>query len=221
MKKKILCILLIAVAVVAFGCGKTTLSYVEDNMAEITKTFYFGENKTLYATLSSGQRENEYLLNGKAEPLVDFALLSVTFFEEAVANVITVEVSVNETKQTIELELNRMSGAYMADLERFFTGEETIIVEYNGEQLQLNNLSKDFKVQWKEALEIAVEQLQSEITKEKEYANLNAECYLKVLDKRANNFEEFFWCFTILNVKNESFSVVISTTDGSVLAKTK
>jgi len=44
---------------------------------------------------------------------------------------------------------------------------------------------------------------------------------LKVLDKKANNFDNLFWCFTLLTNKNESYSVIISTVDGSVLAKTK
>ena len=42
---------------VVFGvtaCGKTIDSYVLNNMAEITKEYYFGENDTMVATLSVG-----------------------------------------------------------------------------------------------------------------------------------------------------------------------
>ena len=92
---------------------------------------------------------------------------------------------------------------------------------YDGMSLELQNLSKDFGVDYEQAISIACIELKDKIEKEKQYNDLNGECYLKVMDKRGNNFRDFFWCFTILNNQNESFSIIISTVDGSVLAKAK
>lgn len=71
------------------------------------------------------------------------------------------------------------------------------------------------------AIEIASKELSKFIMKEKKMSSLNAECYLRVLDKRANNFQDMFWVFTVVNTKNENYSVVISTVDGSVLSKSE
>ena len=220
-KRAILMSIFSLMAVLFFGCGKTTADYVKENVAEITKTFYFAENENFYITLASGQREKEYLLDGRAQPLTDFALLSVTFFDDIPSEIINVEVTIDEEKRQVEMEYNSMTNSFLADLELLLNENEQIAVKYADQTLTLENLSKNFVIDWQQALNIAIKELKTEIEKEKKYANLNAEVYLKVLDKKANKFDNFFWCFTILNVKNESFSVIISTTDGSVLAKTK
>ena len=109
----------------------------------------------------------------------------------------------------------------MVDLEQKLSGEEVVSICVNGKILNLENLSKDFVVDAKKALQIACDELQDRITKTKSFNNLNAECYLRVMDKKANNFDGVFWCFSVLNVDNENYSVIISTENGSILAKSK
>lgn len=221
MKKRIgvLAIFVCAVGIFVAGCGKQTVDYVRENMSEKTEVYYFGETTEFYGTLSSGQREKDYLMNGKSEEKVDFSLLTLNFYNETLGNAITVNLTVDEKTSEVELELNTLNSTYMVDLEKKFSGEEKIFVEYMEEKFELSNVSKDFVISADKAIEIASKELASSIKKEKKFSNLNAECYLRVLDKRANNFDSMFWCFTVINNKNESFSVVISTVDGSVLAK--
>ena len=220
MKKKVLLsVLLMLVCVCFVGCGKTTYDRVEDNMSELTTVYYYGEGENYYASLSSGQREENYLLNGKSEKKVDFSLLSVKTSQNLSAKLIKVKVKIGEEETERELEINGLNGCYMVDLEKCVTGDETIEVTYNGETVALTNLSKDFAVDDKKALEIGVKELEEKILACKSGNKLNAECYLRVLDKKANNFSDVFWCFTVINVNNESYSVIISTVDGKVLAK--
>ena len=203
------------------GCGVKTQDCVLENMSEVTKVFYFAENEKFYATLAIGQREKEYIMDGKSNTNVDFSLLSVCFFENQDKNSISVSVSINGVSSAYELEYNPMANAYMVDLEKKLGGEEKILISYDGATLELQNLSKQFGVNWEKAISIACVELKDKIEKEKQYSDLNGECYLKVMDKRENNFKDFFWCFTILNNQNESFSIIISTVDGTVLAKAK
>ena len=109
----------------------------------------------------------------------------------------------------------------MADIERSLTGDETISVTFVDEALALENLSKNFAIDDKKAVEIGVAELETQITKCKHGTNLGAECYLRVLDKQENGFDELFWCFTVVNTNGENFSAVISTKDGKVLAKSE
>lgn len=222
MKKiAVLALVLGCVGVFACGCGKSTLSYVKDNMSEKTEVYFFGETDEVYATLSSGEREEEYLMNGKSEKNVGFGLLTVNFYNEVFGNVINVNFVVGGKEQTLALELNPLNSTYMIDLERKFVGDEEIFVQYLDDKIQLANVSKDFAVGADKAIEIASKEISKQITKEKKLSALNAECYLRVLDKRANNFQDMFWVFTVVNVKNETYSVVISTVDGSVLSKSE
>lgn len=221
MKKKFLLGFLVAILGVSlFGCGKSTLSLLQENISEWTKVYYMGECEAFYATLASGVREKEYLMNGKATENVDFALLTLSFVENPQNSVISVNVEIDGLNSAQELELNTLNNTYMVDLETQLSGSESVLVSYGGFSFQLSNLSKDFQIDDKKAMEIAASEMGDEITKKKSFNNLNAEVYLRVLDKKANNFDDVFWCLTVLNIDNESFSIVISTVDGSVLAKT-
>lgn len=217
----ILAVILACVSVFAVGCGKNTSAYVRENMSEKTDVYFYGEAESFYATISSGTREETYLMNGKSEKAVSFSLLTVNFYGETVGNIITVNFVNGENEQPISLELNTLNSTYMIDLETRFSGDEKVAVIYKGTTLELQNESKDFGVSADQAIEIASKELSKFIIKEKKLSNLNAECYLRVLDKRANNFDDMFWVFTVVNVKNENYSVVISTVDGSVLSKSE
>ena len=79
-KKVFITLSLVLVMVCVAGCGKTINNYVQENMSEITKDYFFGENDDFYATLSVGEREDDYLYNGTSTDKVDFALLIVYQF---------------------------------------------------------------------------------------------------------------------------------------------
>lgn len=222
MKKKFLVFaMLVCVGVSLLGCGKSTFNLVCDNMSEWTKVYYFGENEDFYCSLSSGLREDNYLLNGTSEKKVDFALLTLNLTENSTAKILKVKVKIDGMESEKEMELNNLNNSYMLDLEQQLKGTENIEITYDGKSLILQNLSKDFVVDGNKALEIAAKELEEKILLKKTYNKLNAECYLRVLDKKANDFDGIFWCFTVLNCDNENYSIIISTVDGSILAKSK
>lgn len=221
MKKVALMLMLFCVGFVCLACGTTTEGLVKHNMSELTKVYFYGENDNFYCTLSSGERENEYLMNGISEDNVDFALLTLNFTNPISAKAVKVDVTIDGQTSQVELEINSLNSAYMVDLEKELTGEEEISVTYEGETLNMECLSKNFAVDYKQALNIASTEMEDKINLKKTYNSLNAECYLRVLDKKANNFDGTFWCFTVLNVDNENYSIIISTEDGSILAKSE
>ena len=227
--KKLLIFGLIALLVVVGGFvvlanffGKSIEERALENMSEWTKSYFYGEGETFSATISAGEREADYVMNGKSGKNVDFALLTLRSSEEMKNRVVKVDIKIgDEIISAQELELNTLNGTYMADIERSLTGDETISVTFVDEALALENLSKNFAIDDKKAVEIGVAELETQITKCKHGTNLGAECYLRVLDKQENGFDELFWCFTVVNTNGENFSAVISTKDGKVLAKSE
>lgn len=218
MKKKIaLTFMLLCVCGLCFGCGMSTSMYVMDNLAEVTKVYYFGQCADFYAVLNSGMREKEYLIDGKCGDCTEFALLSLKMNE--VISVPAFSVKVKIDCEVLECEVEQNGMYYMYDLARELSGNENIEIIYENTTLSLVNMSKDFNVDYVKAVEIACENLKDKITLLKKGQVLNAECYLRVLDKKTNNFDEFFWCFTVVNTNDENFSIIISTKDGKVLAK--
>lgn len=221
MKKRMFFVLLMTlfVASVACGCGKTTYQLVKENMSEITNVYYYGENDDFYCSLSSGEREKNYLMDGRKSETVEFALFSLSFSKPRQNSMIKVFVTIGQTREEKEFELNTLNNKYMFDLGKSVGEGEEVFVEFEKSVLKLECLSKDFGVNADKALRIASEELEKQILACKSFNTLNAECYLTVLDKKANHFDGVFWCFSILNTQNQTFSIIISTKDGAVLAK--
>lgn len=221
MKKLIVAFSLVFILFGVAGCGKTINNHVEENMSEITKDFYFGENDSVYATLSVGERESSYLYNGQSTESVDFALLTLTFKNGSSLN--TVEVVLNDGANSYDVELmsDDMSVDFMADIVNLFSFGEAFTLTYNNENVELTRISDEFGIDYQEALNIACENLKEELESCKIYNNFNAECYLRVLREKENNFDNLYWCFTCLNYEGESFSIVFSTVDGEILAKSE
>ena len=221
MKKLIVAFSLVFILFGVAGCGKTINNHVEENMSEITKDFYFGENDSFYATLSVGERESSYLYNGQSTESVEFALLTLTFKNGSSLN--TVEVVLNDGANSYDVELmsDDMSVDFMADIVNLFSFGEAFTLSYNNENVELTRISDEFGIDYQEALNIACENLKEELESCKIYNNFNAECYLRVLREKENNFDNLYWCFTCLNYEGESFSIVFSTVDGEILAKSE
>ena len=221
MKKRFVLAFLFVILFVLSGCGMKMVEKVEDNLSEVTQQFFFGEAEKMYVTLSVGEREENYLMDGKSHPKTDFSLFSVVFQEEIDKSVIIVEILIGDKKENVEMEYNSFSNSFMADLGKRDFSNKKVSISYEGNVVELENISNRFGVDWQKAVEIGCENLEDKIKKVINTSGVDAEFYLKVLDKKANNFDNFFWCFTLLTNKNESYSVIISTVDGSVLAKTK
>ena len=225
MKKKIMffslfCSLLVT-AVALCGCGTNTLKIVKDNLSECTKVFYAGECDQFSATLSVGEREEDYMQNGKSENKVPFALLSLNLGQKPDEDKIIVRVTIGDETKSVLLELNEFNGLYMTDLQREMSGEESVSVSYDNTALTMENVSKTFGVDSENALEIACKEIGNLILKKRSGRVLNAECYLRVLDKKVNNLDGYFWVFTVVNNSGEDYSVIISAADGKVLIKSE
>ncbi|MDE6583659.1 MAG: hypothetical protein K2K31_03330 [Clostridia bacterium] len=220
MKKKIfIFMLLFAVTFSFWGCGTSTLKLVKANMSEWTKVYFCGETEDFYCTLNSGVREEDYELNGKSGEVVDFALLVVKFTAQPNSSLVRLLLEIDGEGQLIDMELNTLNNTYMFDLERQLSGTEQISVTLNDQTVDLVAISNDFAVSSDKALEIASAEFEKKILLKKSAGNLNSEFYLRVLDKKANNFDEIFWCFTVYNIDNENYSIIISAETGAILAK--
>ena len=174
MKKLIVAFSLVFILFGVAGCGKTINNHVEENMSEITKDFYFGENDSFYATLSVGERESSYLYNGQSTESVEFALLTLTFKNGSSLN--TVEVVLNDGANSYDVELmsDDMSVDFMADIVNLFSFGEAFTLSYNNENVELTRISDEFGIDYQEALNIACENLKEELESCKIYNNFNA-----------------------------------------------
>ena len=219
LKKVFITLSLLVVCLGVAGCGKTINNVVRENMSEITKVYYFGQNDDFYATLSVGERENEYFYDGKSTDNVNYTLLTIKFNNYLNEDIIWIQVASGENSIRVEAEYNDMSDTFMVDIVDEIELSDTVFVNYNGSSAELEKVSANFTIQYDKAIDIACENLQSELENLKSYSHFNGECYLRILNQKENNFDDFYWCFTCLGQDESNFSIIISSVDGSILAK--
>ena len=84
---------------------------------------------------------------------------------------------------------------------------------YNDYNITFTNITKDFKVDYKKAIEVASEKLKAEIEPLWNNGNFMGECYLEILTLQEGNFDQLFWYFRVVTQDNQTYKIVISTAD--------
>lgn len=213
MKKILLTLTILLMPILMFGCQKTIT--LEDSMSEITKIYFTAENNDIIANISVGEREEDYIIDGKHTKNVDFSLIAIKFNNLLAENMIEAEIIINNVSTKIQLDLNPANHYYMADLGYALNGNDQI--QFNYKEYSLNFVKSDFQIDYSQALEIAKSELGEKINKYFNGKNFAGEGYLKVLTHQDEENEQLFWVFTVVGNDNAKNNVVIGVNDGKVL----
>ena len=216
----IMCLAMVGVMAFFFtSCAFDTEGKVKAAMSEECRVFFEGENHNFKATLECGMREEPYEFNGKSETKQEFGVIKVTFkaeYNDSKAGFILM--NNNGENKIGELEENPFDGSYMADVEIVFSEDAEIAIDVCGEVVPLVCKSKDFEINYEEAIKIAVTQLDEKLGTYMNATGLDAECYLKVINNQKNGFEDYFWYFSIYGKDGKTHSCVINVVTGEVLS---
>ena len=218
MKKKLLPLIALPCCLMFAGCSPNYIQMTKDNMSEITEVYFYGECNDYKVSLSSGQREEPYVYDGVSKESCKFALINMELSSSRDKESVTF--TINGEANTVVVEYNPITSTYMADLEKVVEKESVISVKYGNTEISLNQSSNNFAVDYNKAIEIGVNEFNEEIISLVQKDELKAECYLKVLDKLTNSYEEPFWCFTVVDQKGNHLNCIIDVTTGEVLART-
>ena len=215
MKKFSLLLIILLCPIVLFGCTLGS-SKIEDYMSELTKVYFKGtdvEHPNIRASISVGTRETPYKIDGIHQKTCDFSLISINFNENFDAETIKASITINEESKEIELYYNPINSSYMNDLGYALNDTDTITLIYNDYNITFTNITKDFKVDYKKAIEVASEKLKAEIEPLWNNGNFMGECYLEILKLQEGNFDQLFWYFRVVTQDNQTYKIVISTAD--------
>lgn len=215
MKKFSLLLIILLCPIVLFGCTLGS-SKIEDYMSELTKVYFKGtdvNHPNIRASISVGTRETPYKIDGIHQKTCDFSLISINFNEIFDEETIKASITINEESKEIELYYNPINSSYMNDLGYALNDTDTITLIYNDYNITFTNITKDFKVDYKKAIEVASEKLKAEIEPLWNNGNFMGECYLEILTLQEGNFDQLFWYFRVVTQDNQTYKIVISTAD--------
>lgn len=215
MKKIFITLLVLIFPLIMVGCQKSVT--LENSMSEITRIYFSAENDGVKANISVGEREEDYIIDGKHTKNCDFSLIAIKFESLLAENQIEVDLIINNTLSSLVLDLNPANHFYMTDLGYALKETDNIVITYKNFNLSFENVSEGFGIDCKEALRIAERELGDKMKGFYSGDNFTGEGYLKVLTSQDENDETFFWVLTIVGKNNYKNDIVLSVKDGRVI----
>lgn len=207
------------------GCGSNALfDYARQNVSEIRNNLFIGKSENIIVSFSSGEREKNYVIDGKSGENTDFGVFSVIVLNDNkyetkrsfVANI-------NQVDYSGTFEVNPYDKTLLFDIGIKFEDDAqisiSVILDEIYETIQLENVSQTWNIDCFDAVEIACKKLQSELKRYIKEKNLTMEIYVKILFDIDNLENPYFWLVTFTGNDEKEVSVVIDVSTGEVLSK--
>lgn len=212
MKKLWIFAMILICGIVLVGCSSK--KDFRGCLSEVTKVYYQGVAGQVEGSISIGQREEPYKIDGKSQKLEDFSLFILDFNQQMEDETIDVKLSVNGVESDFQLYLNPVNHYYMNDLGYSLGQNDEVILTYQEIVVNFYNVSDSFNIDWSEALDIAEENLNLQsLYKDGDF---KGECYLKILTEQNDNFQDLFWYFSAVSENGDVMDIVISTDTGEI-----
>ena len=216
MKIKFLAIALTITALSLFGCAKNQT--LQSSMSEITYLYFQGYNNSdEVGSISVGEREEPYRIDGVHNKTVEFSLIDIEFDEDG--EEILANITINNQESNLQMYFNPLTNSYMADLGYCLQEDDKIEVAFENTVVIFENIGSSFSVNYQTALEIGQTALKDEIESMTDGKNFKGEGYLKILKNDFSNFEKLFWAFTIVGQDGNSYNVVIDVNNKDNILK--
>jgi len=226
MKKKLTIFLMLIVSVFSLvACGKSEIN-LNQNLIEERNSLFTANDEIYTVTLSSGKREQDYALDGVVNPLVDFAVLTLSRNNSnPLANdTYSYTISINENVYSGELIKSPTDNSYSVDLEICIPADAVINakIDFTGYRFDKNleNVSNNFNIDKNKAIEIATNELKTELQNLISTKNNSFEVVMKLLkDHSDSELKTYYWYIGIVATNGETLGILIDTNTGDIIAK--
>ena len=168
--KKLILLTISFCLLLCFGCSN--LKKIEGGqqiVSEYRKNLFVGNGSCFTITFTSGEREQDYIMDGKHTKMVDFGVITIKFISIPNNFSSQFELNVNKDKFAGQLERNPYDGTYVFDIEKQVEDGASIniyLVDFD-EYVSLSCLSKNWKTTYTQAKNIFMEKYNKERIKTK------------------------------------------------------
>ncbi len=219
MKKLVIFCLIISSLFLA-GCN-SVYREVSKTVSEVRYSIYLGETDTIKATFMCGKREKDYVINGYNTPLIDFGIVTIALKKSATTDNAKIVLTVDTNRYEDTLEKNPFDDTLVADLKIIPTASEITLKVYLGndvQELTLNCLNSDWKVDHQDALKLACKTLKGELKTQID-GTYKGEVYVKIIEDTKVNKGQYYWYVSFAGRDGIKHTVIINPNSGEVLAK--
>lgn len=222
MKQKFSFLIVVMMCATLFCACDTDLTktYIS-HIADIRTTFFEGQTENFIVTLTTGQRESPYVLDGIANPLMDFGILTIYPKSTVQNSSFTYCIEIAGEAKEGEFEKSPYDSSFAADIERQVPENAEIFVYIkDGATVEISKLecvSCRFAIDSNKAVKIAIESEKQSLTEFLQ--NSNYEIYVKVVADNSGEIGEKFWYVMFLREDGKEYAFIIDPNSCAVLAK--
>lgn len=208
-----------------FGCNNANLkAIVNEKLSEVRFNLFSASSDEINIKFTSGFREDPYILNGKSENKKEFGVITVKFLKSlpntnASPNfVITIE----DMDFDGVFELNPFDQTYVQDIETFVLDDSNVTIKIMFGELNfetsLKNVSKEFSINHKDALNIFIKEFEKDINHLLKNGK-DFEVYVKIISDPNFSLDKNYFYVCLISNSGISFSLIIDPLSGQILAK--
>ena len=226
--KKILCILSIALCGVLFvGCGSSTKSQIDfkEHLIEVRNNLFAGQDETYYATVCTGEREQDYALDGVVGEMVPFGIVTIARLDNEMLKKDSYPFTlvVNGENITGSLEKSPYDNTYSADIEQVIADDAEVsiqlVLDGTNVNQNLTNISSGFIVDKDKAVEIACDELRDSVRMLSKEKNNLSEAFVKILKDYSGEGNRYYWYIGIISPEGKTSGVLIDSASGDIVSK--
>jgi len=220
--KKLLIFSLLFCIIFMGGCDQK-YKRIKNNLSEVRYNIFTGESDNFKVTFMSGKREKDYSINGYNTNLIDFGVITISPKDSSIDTTnSSVAITIDTLRYEETLERNPFDGSLVADIGVIIDNEINsisikILVDNINENLILNNISHDWKVDYAKALKLAYnnlsENLEPHIT-----TQFLGEIYVKIIEDTINNKGNYLWYINFVTRTGKQYGIIIDPISEKILA---
>lgn len=217
-------IVLICCSLLLCGCNSSkAYDFAVNNLAEVRYNLYATSTEDISVTLMSGKREKDYVVNGYCTDPIEFGVITFNVLADVVLpDVVNFVLTVGTTRYDGMLEKNPFDGSYVYDVKKIIDSGDVITAKIIAgdfvKDAELISVTKNFNVNWQNALKLACSELKNELNDFVEDGVFKGECYVKIINDDEVD-DNFYWYVNFVNRSGKNYAVVIDPISHEIMAK--
>lgn len=218
--KRILCFIILLLATLSMtGCKGSVEKHME-KISELRPEIYVGGDGELKVTAISGMKEEPFIIDGKAEGMTDFTLITIVPANYDEKNEYSYEITISDTQYTGVFAAHPFEDSYSALLPlRTFGTVPSVSVICNGTKKSYELVSPvtENYIDADKALDIALKKLSGSL-KRFDAAGVGYEIYLRLTENPISNAEGFYWYAAFVGEDGTTYAALIDPETMDIVA---
>lgn len=211
-KKLFICLGFVALLAIVFIFGCSTVNLTDNSLSAISeyrKNLFVGKSGNVLATYTTGQREQDYIMDGKKTALTDFGVLTL-HLSSPIEQAPAFKLTVNQTTFEGVLEQNPYDGTYVFDTlcQTDDNAQIELYIKQLEQTIKLVCVSANWSASYQDALTIFSQKYQKELDSHSSRGNLNAEVYIKIVSSN-KSLDNIYWYVLCVCESGDMYSALI------------